>query len=262
MRNARWAAAVVAGALVGMLAVVAASCASSADDTARASAAAPPSTDEPGNTDEGNDTVTRTITVTGEGKVTVEPDTAHVQMGVQVSGESAQEVLAQTNERAAALIEALKALGVAERDIATNGLSIYPQYSPNGSTVTGYTASNNLTVTIREIARAGEIIDGGAAFAGESITIGGIWFSVADPESVMAEARAAAIESAKKRAGEYAAAADAEVGAVVTISENGGSMPIPFDRSVAMEAAADASMPVMAGTTDLTASVTVVFELV
>jgi len=248
----RWLATLVAGAVVGMLAVGAVGCATD-------SASAGTDTTIPTGDDD-NVTQTKTITVTGEGKTTVQPDTANVNMGVRISGPSAQDVLAETDEKATALITALKALGVADVDIQTAGLSIYPQYDSNGRNVTGYEATNSVNVTIRDLDRAGEIIDGGAAFAGDAITIGGIFFSVADPEAVMSDARAAAIENAKKRAGEYAEAAGVEVGEVLMISEIGVTPPMPLYRDYA---AADeaAGLAIQPGTTDLSATVTVVFAL-
>jgi hypothetical protein len=241
-----------------MLAVAVVACAG--DGAPTASAGSPSTT--PGDPGDGSTTsaATRTITVTGEGKTTVKPDIATVGMGVRVSGPAAQEVLDQTNEKATALIAALKALGVADDDIVTTGISIFPQYSQNGSRVTGYEASNNLGVTVRDLARAGEIIDGAAAFAGDSITINGISFSVADPESAISGARAAAIDNARKRAGEYADAAGVSVGDVVMISEIVVAPPVPEYREFAAADAAGA-MPVQSGTTDLTATVTVVFQL-
>jgi uncharacterized protein YggE len=244
----------VGGAEIGILAVPAASCADDGPETAAAGAPTTIPDDDPSGGE------TRTITVTGEGRTTVKPDIAHVSMGVRVSGTSAQTVLDEANEKAAALIAALKALGVAEDDLATSGISIYPQYSSGDNTVTGYEASNNLDVTVRDIARAGEIIDGGAAFAGEAITISGISFSVADPEAVIAGARAAAIANAQKRGAEYAQAAGVTVGDVVMISEIGVAPPVPLYREFA---AADSAggLPIQTGTTDLTATVTVVFRM-
>ena len=277
----RWMTTLVGGAMIGILAVAAASCENDGPTTAAAGgptttprttttpaptasspspSTSPAPTTAPPTTGGAADDDARTITVTGQGRTTVKPDIAHVSMGVRVSGDSAQTVLDEANEKAAALVAALKALGVAADDLATNGISINPRYSPDGSRVTGYEASNNLDVTIRDLSRAGEIIDGGAAFAGEAITISGIWFSVADPEAVMAGARAAAIANAQKRAAEYAGAAGATVGDVVTISEIGVAPPVPMYREFAA-ADATASVPVEAGTTELTATVTVVFRM-
>jgi uncharacterized protein YggE len=258
-------AALVGGVVVGGLAVV--GCAGDEG----ASAATPASThsassSSPGSTPPNDPPAdverapVRTITVSGEGKVTVQPDTVHVQMGVLVNGATAQDVLAQANEKAAALISAVKALGIADEDIQTSGISIHPEYEPNSPTVVGFQASNNLNVTIRDIDRAGEIIDGGAAFAGEAITIGGIWFSVGDPEAVLSAARAAAVDNAAKRADEFASAAGADVGTVISISE----VDLDEPRPIYYEAASDraqTSVPIEAGTQDLSVHVTVVFEL-
>jgi hypothetical protein len=203
-------------------------------------------------------TGTRNITVVGEGRTTVHPDTATVEMGVRVSGASAREVLAKANKRASSLVAALRGIGVAADDIATSHIGIHTQYNAKGSAVTGFEAANDVRVTVREIARAGEIIDGAASMVGDAIAIHGISFSVADPEAVMALARAAAIENARKRAGEYARAAGLEVGDAVTISEVGTSQPGPMFAV----AARGGAMPISAGTTGLSASVTVVFELI
>jgi uncharacterized protein YggE len=212
----------------------------------------------------GTPTPVRTITVSGEGKVTVKPDTANISLGVQATADTATAALDQANKSAAALIAALKQAGVNSDDIATGHLSLYPQYS-NTNKISGYQASNSLNVKVRDIAKSGPVIDAAAKAAGDDITIGGIWFSVDDPEKVMAEARADAIANAKKRAGEFATAAGAKVGAVVQISEVGTQMPQPmyYEYAAADRAAGGsaAPTPVESGTQDLSVSVTVVYEL-
>lgn len=204
----------------------------------------------------------RTITVNGQGSVTVKPDTANISIGVQATADTATAALDQANKSASALIDALKKAGVKADDIATGQLSLYPQYS-SANRITGYQASNSLNVTVRDIDRSGPVIDAAAKAAGENITIGGIWFSVDDPEAVMAAARADAITNAKQRATEYATAAGAGVGAVVQISEVGVQMPQPLyyaaDRAAAEGGAT--STPIEAGSQELSVSVTVVYEL-
>lgn len=202
----------------------------------------------------------RTITVSGEGKVTVKPDMATVQLGAQASGTSAAEALNTVSEKTAALIAALKTAGVAEDDIATSDLNVYPNYDRDNH-VSGFTASNSVTVKIRALDKAGAVIDAAAAAAGDNVTISGIWFSVQDQEAVLGTARAAAIENAKKRAGEYATAAGVAVGDVVQISETGVNVPMPviYQRAAEDSAAGAASVPIQAGTTDLSVNVTVVF---
>ena len=202
------------------------------------------------------------ITVKGDGRIKVKPDTATLNIGVQATARSATEALTQANSSAAALIAALKAGGVDGDDIATSGLSIYPQYNQGGVAVSAYQASNNVTVVVRDISQTGPLIDAAAGSAGEHITVGGVSFFVDDVEAVMGQARAEAIDNARKRAQEYAAAAGVTVGAVRQISElsTGGPQPI-FARAAKFSALADAPTPVEAGMQDISASVTVVFEL-
>ena len=207
-------------------------------------------------------TTQRSITVTGEGSVTVKPDTASLSLGVQATGGTANDALHQANASAAALTAALKAAGISDDDIATSGLSIYPQYNTSGVAITGYQVSNSLTVIVREISQAGPLIDLAAASAGEHITVGGISFSVADVEAVIGAARADAIDNANKRAGEYAAAAGVAVGAVRSISEGSiGNSGTLFARTVPRLAMPGAPTPVEAGMHDLTVAVTVVYEI-
>lgn len=254
--STRWIGAVVGGAVVGMLAVGAASWIGHDDPTS--SDASPQPAPVAGS-------IVKSITVNGEGKVKVKPDTASLSVGVQATAATATEALTQANTSADALIKALKAAGVSDDDIATSGLSIYPQYSSAGTTITGYQAANNVTVTVRDIAQTGPVIDAAAAAAGDHITVGGVSFYVDDTEALIGAARADAINNAKKRAGEYADAAGVTVGGVLQISEVSITNPVPqfyADRSAAADAGgAAASTPIETGTQDLTVSITVVYEL-
>jgi uncharacterized protein YggE len=207
--------------------------------------------------------IVSSITVNGEGKIKVKPDTASVNLGVQAIAPTATEALSQANSSAAALIAALKAAGISDNDIATSGLNIYPQYGNSANVITGYQASNSVTVTVRDITQTGPVIDAAAAAAGDHITIGGVSFYVDDTDALIGAARADAINNAKKRAGEYAAAAGVSVGTVVQISEVAINNPVPifYAASAASDAGSAAPTPIQTGTQDLTVSVTVVYQL-
>jgi uncharacterized protein YggE len=207
--------------------------------------------------------IVSSITVSGEGKVKVKPDTASLSLGVQAIAPTATEALSQANASANALIAALKGAGIGDNDIATSGLSIYPQYGNSTNVVTGYQASNSVTVTVRDITQTGPVIDAAAAAAGDHITIGGVSFYVDDTEALIGAARADAINNAKKRAGEYAAAAGVSVGIVIQISEVAVNNPVPqfYAKAAAADAGSAASTPIETGTQDLTVSVTVVYQL-
>jgi uncharacterized protein YggE len=248
-------AAIVGGAVIGMAAVGAATWIGR--DDPKATIAAPEPAPAAGS-------IVKSITVNGEGKVKVKPDTASLSVGVQATASTATEALNQANTSAAALIAALKSAGVDSNDITTSGLSIYPQYSSAGNTITGYQASNNVSVTVRDVAKTGPVIDAAAAAAGDNITIGGVSFYVDDTEALIGAARADAINNARKRAGEYADAAGVSVGGVLQISEVSVSNPVPlyYERSAAADASvAGAPTPIETGTQDLTVSVTVVYQL-
>jgi uncharacterized protein len=203
----------------------------------------------------------RSITVKGDGRVKVRPDRATLHLGVQATARTATEALTQANTSASALIAALKTSGVDDDDIATSGLSIYPQYNPSGVAVSAYQASNNVTVIVRDISTTGQVIDIAAGSAGDHITVGGVSFFLDDVEAVMGVARAEAINNARKRAQEYAGAAGVTVGAVQQISEVSIGSPLPlFARSATFDGP-QSSTPIEAGMQDLSVSVTVVYEI-
>lgn len=252
--STRWIGPVVGGAVVGMLAVGVAGWIGR--DDPKTSVASPKPVPAAGS-------IVSSITVNGEGKIKVKPDTASVNVGVQAIAPTATEALSQANSSATALIAALKAAGISDNDIATSGLSIYPQYGNAANVITGYQASNSVTVIVRDINQTGPVIDAAAAAAGDHITIGGVSFYVDDTEALIGAARADAINNAKKRAGEYAGAAGVSVGSVIQISEVAINNPVPqfYAAAASADMGAGASTPIQPGTQDLTVSVTVVYQL-
>jgi uncharacterized protein len=204
----------------------------------------------------------RSITVKGDGRIKVKPDTATLSLGVQATARTATDALTQTNASAASLIAALKDGGIGDDDIATSGLSIYPQFNEGGVAVSGYHASNDVTVIVRDISKTGQIIDVAAGSAGDHITVGGVSFFTDDVEAVIGLARVEAINNARKRAREYAEAAGVTLGAVQQISELSIGSPQPlFARAATMDFQRS-STPIEPGMQDLSVSVTVVFGLV
>lgn len=201
----------------------------------------------------------RQITVVGSGEVRVTPDTASVQIGVDTTAPTTQDALAQNTAQANAIIEKIKALGVAEKDIQTSGFNIYPTYSDDGRQVTGYTVSNQVNVTIRDLAQAGNLLDQ-VVQAGAN-RIYGVSFTVADPAATLAQARDKAVTDAKARADQLAQGSGATVGQVLVISENVGSSPVVPLPVMERAVAADSSVPMQAGEQSYTAQVQVTYEL-
>lgn len=202
----------------------------------------------------------RTIEVHGVGTVTVRPDTADVNVGVRVSAPTASEALDRASLSATALIAAVKDAGVDEDDITTTEVSVYAMYSSD-NLITAYIASNSVVVTVREIDRAGEIIDAAAAAAGDDITISGITFYVDETESVISEARTEAVQNARARAAAYAAAGDVELGQVLSIVETSSRTWPIYASGSDTEGGGAVDVPIEPGSQDLSVDVTVVFVL-
>jgi hypothetical protein len=208
--------------------------------------------------------VTRTVTVTGSGKVYLTPDIAYITIGVHTEGENASEAVASNNQQAQQVIDALIAQGIAEKDIQTTNFSIYPQqeYDTEGKP-TGkikYIVDNSVFVTVRDIEKVGEVLD--AAVKAGANSISGIQFDVADKTAALSEARAAAVKDAGVKAEELASAAGVTLGDVQTISEytSGGPQPM-YDIRAAAPMAEAASVPVQAGQMLLTVEVNMVYEI-
>ena len=206
------------------------------------------------------DAPTRSITVTGHGTVTVVPDIASLNAGVQASAPTAVEALDSVSANSQDLVATLTGLGIAEEDIQTSGLSLYPMFGNDGRAITGYQAATNVNVTVRDVESVGEVVDGLKGFVGEELTLGGISFSYDDPEAVLEAARTQAIDNARTRAEQYAAAAGTDLGEIMRIVE--GSAPqMPFPVEFAADEASRSQVAIEPGTQDLGADVTVVFAM-
>jgi uncharacterized protein YggE len=259
----RWKTAVIAGIAAATATVAASAWATSrGDEPASAQDTTVPDTSAPAGTgtdDEGR----RTITVSGHGSVDVTPDIAHLEMGVQATAPASQEALDQVAAKSETLVESLKALGIAARDIQTSGLNLWPQYDNDGQQITGYQGSVSVSITARDIDELGTVIDGVSALVGDNLTLGGIWFDYDDPESVLADARTAAIANARERAAQYAAAAGADVGEIVRISETVAGGPVPLEAEFSRASAGDvaADVAIEPGRQELSVDVSVVFEM-
>lgn len=203
------------------------------------------------------------ITVTGEGKVSLAPDMATINLGVVTEGATAAEAMAANSTALAEVMASLAAAGIAPRDVQTSGLSLNPRYeeSParNGeAAVTGFVARNVLTVRVRALDGLGSVVD--AAVKSGANNLYGLGFGLAEPEAQMDEARRAAVADARRKAALYAEAAGVKLGPVISISEQGGFAQ-PMMRGAGVSFAADAGVPVAEGELDVSASVTVVYGL-
>jgi len=204
----------------------------------------------------------RTITVTGTGMVTLTPDIAYINIGVRNQDASASVALTDNNASTAAVITAIKSAGVDAKDIQTTNFSIYPQqqYDNNG-VMTGviYVVENTVYVTVRDLTALGGMID--ATVRVGANTINSISFDLADKSGALSQARAAAVAEAQKQADELTAAAGVSLGEVQTISYYDSSAPmmVEYGRGGGMSAAD--SVPMQAGSMQISTTVTIVYEI-
>lgn len=203
------------------------------------------------------------LDIVAEGEVVRTPDIATISAGVVTQAASAAQAMSDNARRMSAAVAALKKAGVADRDIQTSSLSLNPQYRYGENmppVITGYQASNQVSVRFRDIKRAGAILDALVAVGANQIN--GPSFGVDKPEAALDEARTAAIAKARARADLYARAAGLSVKRILTISEAGGySPPPPMPMMRSMEKAAQADTAIEAGEQKLAVSVAVSFEL-
>jgi hypothetical protein len=205
----------------------------------------------------------RTITVNGEGQAHAAPDMAVISIGVQSDALTAAAALRQNSADMSATIAKLKELGVADRDIQTSGLSVNPRYdyetTPQQPKVTGFTASNSVTVRLRDLSKAGDVID--EAVQSGANSLGGISFGFDDPKPLYNEARTDAVADAKAKATLLTEAAGVRLGKLLYIQDGYVAQPMPKMYSARMEMAADSSVPMEAGESTVTASISLVYEI-
>jgi uncharacterized protein YggE len=204
------------------------------------------------------DPASHTITVTSSSKITVIPDVARISLGVTVTKPSVKAAREAAASRMGAIIAAVKGLGVADADIQTVNLSLYPQYANGSSTrITGYSLDNQVQITVRDLDKAGDVVD--TATAKGATEVNGISFDVADPAKARDDARAAAIAAAQISAQAMATAGHVTLGAVVAITDS--TSPSPVYSGAFRASALDAATPIQRGSEDLSATVTVVFAI-
>ncbi|HAH09417.1 MAG TPA: hypothetical protein DCL54_02525 [Alphaproteobacteria bacterium] len=212
----------------------------------------------------GEHRMARTISVNGEGEAYGRPDQASISTGVTSEAATAQAALSANTAQMTQVIAELKKAGIEDKDIQTSNFSVSPVYEneqpgiPRRPKISSYRVSNSVSILVRDLSKMGAILDQVVQLG--SNEVGGINFSIKDTKALMTEAREAAIADAKARAETYAKAAGVSVGRVLSISEGGAQAPVPMfaARAVALESA---PVPIEAGQQQVSATVSVVFEL-
>ena len=204
------------------------------------------------------------LDIVAVGEVTRVPDVAQINAGVISQATTASEAIRLNSVRMAAVRQALRNAGIADRDIQTSNISLEPDYryvENQPPRLTGYRASNQVTVRFRDIAQTGRILD--ALVAQGANQLSGPMLQIDRPEAALDEARTAAIATARARAELYARSLGMRVRRVLSVSEAGmPSMPYPRPMAVGRAAMADqASANIDPGEQRLSIALTVSFEL-
>jgi uncharacterized protein YggE len=202
-----------------------------------------------------SDNAQKGITVTGTGHAQAVPDEADFTLGIATKGQTARQALTENSAQMRELIAALKAAGVSAGDIKTQDVSVGPNYD-GSSTPEGFSARNSVSVHIRDLNRAGAVLD--AASRAGANDVYGPTLSRSNREGFEAKALKDAVANARSRAKALAEAAGVPLGEVRAISE---AQPVGGPVWGMAEAARDAKVPIEAGTEDVTAVVTMTFAI-
>ncbi|WNO53876.1 SIMPL domain-containing protein [Stakelama saccharophila] len=202
------------------------------------------------------------LEVSAEGTASRVPDLATIRAGVVTQASTAGAAMQANADRMEAVLAALDAAGVAERDIQTAAISLNPQYRHTDDqppAITGYQASNSVSVKFRDIDKAGPILDalvkqGANQISGPDLTVDAM-------DAARDEARRDAVRRARAKAALYAQAAGLKVARILSISEGAQSAPPPMPVHVMRMEASSATTKIAAGQQDVTVDLTVRFLL-
>ncbi|APG47813.1 SIMPL domain-containing protein [Phaeobacter porticola] len=204
----------------------------------------------------------RQISVTGEAQIAVTPTLATITLGVTEEANEAALAMSAVSTKMVAVVDELRAAGIAAEDMQTRQISLNPVWSQDRSyengrrKITGFSASNTLALRIHDLERLGEVLDQVLKVGANDFR--GLSFGVADPAQVQDQIRGAAVKDALRKATQLAEAAGVTLGPVRSIHDRdaGGGQPM-----MAMEMARSAPMPIEAGELTFGHSVSVVYEI-
>lgn len=200
------------------------------------------------------------VVTTGEGRIFVAPDIAILSVGATVQAATAGEAQAQVAEIIKKVLDAAKAAGIADNDVETSGYSIQPNYvyaDGRAPTISGYQAQQLVTLTLRDVTKAGSTVD--ALVRDTGATNATVAFSLDDSKEAQDEARKLAVEDARAKAQSMATAAGISLGRVISISDQSVGLPFKGGRAELQVGAADTQIPV--GDLEIVVQVQMQFEI-
>ena len=205
---------------------------------------------------------TRYITVSAQGTVKVVPDAVRINATVTAVAATSKDALSATNKSAAAIRVALKSSKIDSKDIASQTVTVYPEYkyaNDGTSTQIGFRGSQSFTIVVRAADTAGNVVDSLVAAAGDNVQINGATPFVLDSTKSLEAARAAAVKSAQSKAASYAKLIGVKLGKVNYLVEN--SSPSNYAPVMAVAKAESDATVIDLGQQDVTISVTVQWAL-
>lgn len=201
------------------------------------------------------------ITVSGEGTVTVKPDTATLSIGVSTLAKTARESRDQAASEMNKLLDSLKSSGVDEKDITTTQFNLNAEYNyaANIRTFNGYRVIHIVSAKIRNVDRVADTLDAAVDATGNDLQIGSVAFMVGDPKQLASQARTAAMADAASKAQQLADAGGVRLGKPVSVTETSTPSPMPFAALAGGVGAASASTTIEPGQLEVTVSVQVTY---
>ena len=202
----------------------------------------------------------RTITVNGTGEVKAKPDVAYVTLGVVTQATKAQEASVANASLTQNVTQALKSLGIADKDIQTSQYSIYPRYDNRpgkAQSIIGYDVNNTVRACIHDLTMVGKTID--ASLAAGANNVQGVSFDIENKDKYENTALADAVKNAKSKADILAATAGVRIVGVQQIQEGASYRPVPVYAMRPMAMGAEVSTPISPGKMTITANVTVIY---
>jgi uncharacterized protein YggE len=205
------------------------------------------------------------ISVRGTGIVSAKPDMATVQIGVQIQNASLDAAQAEAADKSNALLDQIKAAGVEEKDIATSQFSVEPVMDyrdGQAPRVTGFRVTHMFTVKIRDLGKAGQIIDD--LVASGANTVYGLSFGFSNPDALMNQAREQAVKNARATAEQLATLGSVQLGGVILIEDGGSNtapMPVAMPAADMRQGAGGAAPMIQAGQQEVLVQVNVVYAI-
>jgi uncharacterized protein YggE len=204
-----------------------------------------------------------TVTVAGTGRASRPADVAEATFVVEALRPSAAEARAAAAAVANAVLDAVRGAGVGAADLRTAALDLSPAWEHDGTRMvrTGFTVTNRIAGTVRDLDVVGRVLDAGLGAGATGLD--GVRFRLADEAGAADEARRAAVADAQRRAATIADALGSRLGPLVSVSEGAPAGPGPLrEAKLAFAAAADVPTPVLPGTVDVAVTVTAEWQLV